>query len=127
MDFSFNSVLTQLWCNPEWVLNLMKVLSGTPSHGTTPHTMIWQDRLVCRAYWGQPCLNGRSLKFTARNPHVGDTKVQHENHRNALNGNVLQKAEMLAMRKLKRATGAQSAPKLRQNRIKCSKRPQSTI
>jgi hypothetical protein len=86
----------------------MKVLSGTPSHGTTPHTMIWQDRLVCRAYWGQPCLNGRSLKFTARNPHVGDTKVQHENHRNALNGKVLQKAEMLAMRKLKRATGAQS-------------------
>src|SRR5271169_2292190 len=30
-------------------------------------------------------------------------------------------------RKRKRATGPASAPKLRQNRIKCSKRPQSTI
>src|ERR1700736_307156 len=84
---------------------------------TTP--MISLDRLACHAYGAHAGMSPRIATLA--------TELQHENHRNALDGKVLQKTRVLAADPAQTATCPAGAPKLRQNRFKCSKRLHSTI
>jgi hypothetical protein len=81
--------------------------------------MISLHRLACRAYGAHA---GRSPRTA-----TPATEVQHNDHRNALGGNVLQKTPGSLWRKRKRATGPASAPKLRQNRFKYSATPKPQL
>ena len=92
-----------------------QALARTPSYRYRARhitTMISLHRLACRATGHTP--GGHRGTATPA------TEVQHNDHRNALGGNVLQKTPGSLWRKRKRATAPASAPKLRQNRIKCS-------
>ena len=65
-----------------------QALAKTPSEGTTQHADISLDRLACHACGATPGLSPRTAT-----PAI---QVQHEDHRNDLDGNVLQKTRVLA-------------------------------
>src|ERR1700736_4609383 len=84
--------LIRFWRNfgaiPEWALTAPiftsarmcnEALARTPSQGTTHHTMILLDRLVCRTYWEQ-ALKRRSVKIQRSLPACR----QHHDRRAAL-------------------------------------------
>ena len=84
--------------------------------------MISLDRLVCRAY-GAQALKRRSVKIHRSQPACR----QHQRPRCSLRiigmlwtGRSCRRRQCWLWRKRKRATGPASAPKLRQNRFKCS-------
>jgi hypothetical protein len=59
--------------------------------------MISPDRLVCRAYGAQAQTLGEDSPLATSMPTTPATEVQPEDHRNALDGKVLQKTPVLAM------------------------------
>ena len=97
-----------------------QALVRTPSQGTTHYA----EDLAGPP--GLSCARGASLEETLGEdsplatsmPAIPATEVQPEDHRNALDGKVLQKTPVLAMAQAQPCTGPASAPKLRQNRFK---------
>ena len=85
--------------------------------------MISLDRLVCRAYWG-----ASQLERTLGEIHRSQPACRrHQRPRRSMRiigmlwtGRSCRRPQCWLWRKRKRATGPASAPKLRQNRIKCS-------
>jgi len=132
---ALNSVLTQLWCNPEWCLTapisrrrahvVNQSLARTPSQGTTHHADDLAGTLALSCVLGASLGEtlGEDSPFATSMPATPATDVQPEDHRNALARKVLQKTQCWLWRKRKRATGPASAPKLRQNRFKYSATP----
>jgi hypothetical protein len=64
---------------------------------------------------------GEDPPLATRMPATPAIEGKHEDHHNTLDGKVLQKARVLALAPAQTATRPVVAPKLRQNRIKCSK------
>jgi hypothetical protein len=63
---------------------------------------------------------GEDPQLATSMPATPATEAQHEDHRNALDGKVLQRTPVLAMAQAQRTIAPASAPKLRQNRFKYS-------
>jgi hypothetical protein len=104
------SVLPQLWCNPECVnrrrfsrrRSFDKRWPGRPLRACPIAAMISLVRLVCWSvvHMGRKTLERRSLKIHRSQPSMPATPatgVQQKDHRNALDGKVLQKTPVLAM------------------------------
>jgi hypothetical protein len=63
---------------------------------------------------------GEDPQLATSMPATPATEAQHDDHRNALDGKVLQRTPVLAMAQAQRTIAPASAPKLRQNRFKYS-------